>query len=272
LRKSHDLWGIVASNRSNFTFPVTVFFNIILRYSAMNVGFITSGFKTLDILKYKNCYIPVHDVLQTDTCGRFGRSYCRQLQGIFKSILTVESVHVTPIIRRTMLNGHASGWFFIIRTQRQGAPGCWNNKLHDNYCERVGIGSCALRDRLPRRALVSPWYVTRVWRFRDEVRHQGWPVSRATSQAVGHRLHNAEDRHRFHASPCELCSVPCGTGTDFFSRYFRFTLWRAFQQHSQFMRVCRLPRDVVKIFAHMKCYSLSQKGKVLQFKYLLKNE
>jgi hypothetical protein len=86
-----------------------------------------------------------------------------------------------------MLNGHASGWFIIIRSQRQGAPGCWNNKLHDNYCERVGIGSRALRGRLPRRALVSPWYAARFWRAVDEFRHQGWPVYRATTETVDHR-------------------------------------------------------------------------------------
>jgi hypothetical protein len=131
------------------------------------------------------------------------------------SVLTVDSCHVTPIFLRTMLNGHASGWFIIIRSQRQGAPGCWNNKLYDNYCERVGIGSCAPRGRLPRRALVSPWYVTWVWRVRDEIRHQGWPVSRSTAQAVGQRPLNAEDRLQFLASPCELCGVPCGTERDF---------------------------------------------------------
>jgi hypothetical protein len=67
------------------------------------------------------------------------------------------------------------------------APGCWNNKLHDNYCERVGIGSRALKGRLPRRVLVSPWYVARFWRARDEVRYQGWPVSRTTAESGGYR-------------------------------------------------------------------------------------
>jgi len=202
----------------------------------------------------------------------FRKKLLSATSGYIWSVLTLESGHATHIFRRVVLNGHASGWFFIIRNQRQEAPGCWNNKLHDNYCERVGIGSCALRGRLPRRALVSPWYVTRVWRFRDEVRHQGWPVSRATSQAVGHRPLNVEDRHRFHASPRELCSVPCGIGTDFSPG---IAFWPSQHHSSNSPSSCVFagyPRGVVKTFAHLKCYSKSQKGKFTQFKHLLKNE
>jgi hypothetical protein len=55
-----------------------------MRYPVMNVSFTKNDFQTLDILKYKNCYIPVHDVLQTDKYGRFGRSYWLQLQSTFK--------------------------------------------------------------------------------------------------------------------------------------------------------------------------------------------
>jgi hypothetical protein len=40
----------MTSNRSHFTFPTIEFFNIIVRYPVMNVSFITSVFKTLEIL------------------------------------------------------------------------------------------------------------------------------------------------------------------------------------------------------------------------------
>lgn len=74
----------MASNSSHFTFSTTAFYTIILSYPVMNVIFITSGFITLYVLKYKNCDVPVHYVLQTDTRRRFERSYCLQLQGAFE--------------------------------------------------------------------------------------------------------------------------------------------------------------------------------------------
>jgi hypothetical protein len=62
-------------------------------------------------------------------------------------------------------------------TSAKGLFGCWNNNcmvitvsVKESGAVPPGGGG------LPRIALVLPSYMTWVWRFRDEVKHQGWPV------------------------------------------------------------------------------------------------